>query len=276
MGFFKNLKEDFSKAVNELLPDENFEDETVKELSEPGLEQEKDLSETMKEKPETELIEEILLKDNLRDNKHKAEEETMAKFKNKSTVTERESLYDDDVDKDLVAEMFPEDEEESLADEIVAEGTITNLAGDNVTVIAKGTKIIGSVISETSLQVNGIVIGDVECLGTLSVNGLIEGNSIAADIYATKSRIEGNLTSKGTVNLSEGTVVIGNVEASSAVIAGGVKGQMNVNGPVILDSTAIVKGDIKAKSVQINNGAVIDGRWTLSYATVDIDSFFDK
>ena len=141
MGFFKNLKEDFSKAVNELLPDEKFEDETVKELSEPGLKQEKDLSETIKEEPETELIEEVLLKDNLRDNKHKAEEKTMAKFRNKSTDTGREPLYDDNVDKDLIAEMLNEDGAESLEDEVVAEGTITNLAGDNVTVIAKGTKI---------------------------------------------------------------------------------------------------------------------------------------
>ena len=101
MGFFKNLKEDFSKAVNELLPDEKFEDETVKELSEPGLKQEKDLSETIKEEPETELIEEVLLKDNLRDNKHKAEEKTMAKFRNKSTDTGREPLYDDNVDKEV-------------------------------------------------------------------------------------------------------------------------------------------------------------------------------
>ena len=239
--------------MNELLPDEIVEDK-----------EEEESSEAVEEGRKKKQIEEELLEDN----KGEAEEETMAKFKNKSTVTGREPLYDDNVDKDLTTE--------SLEDEVVAEGTITNLSGDNVTVIAKGTKIVGSVISESSLQVNGVVIGDVECLGTLSVNGLIEGNSVAADIYAAKSRIEGNLTSKGTVNLSEGTVVIGNVEASSAVIAGAVKGQMNVNGPVILGSTAIVKGDIKAKSVQINNGAVIDGRWTLSYATVDIDSFFDK
>ena len=272
MGFFKNLKEDFSKAVNELLPDEEVEEETMteSEASEVKSGKKKDLSEAVGKERKAELIEEGLLKEN----KDKSEEGTMAKFKNKSAVTERESY--DNVDKDLVAEMFNEDGTESLENEVVAEGTITNLSGDNVTVIAKGTKIVGSIISETSLQVNGVVIGDVECLGTLSVNGLIEGNSVANDIYAAKSRIEGNLASKGTVNLSEGTVVIGNIEATSAVIAGGVKGQMNVNGPVILDSTAIVKGDIKAKSVQINNGAVIDGRWTLSYATVDIDSFFDK
>lgn len=271
MGFFKNLKEDFSKAVNELLPDEEFENETVEVSSEPKLEQ-VHLLEGMKKKTKAELTEAVVLKDN----KEEAEEETMAKFKSKLASTEGEPLYDDNVDMDLVTEMFNEDGAELSAEEVVAEGTITNLSGDNVTVIAKGTKIVGSIISDSSLQVNGIVTGDVECLGTLSVNGLVEGNSTASDIYAANSRIEGNLTSKGTVNLSEGTVVIGNIEASSAVIAGAVKGQMNVNGPVVLDSTAIVKGDIKAKSVQINNGAVIDGRWALSYATVDIDSFFDK
>ncbi len=271
MGFFKNLREDFSKAVSDLLPDEKFEKETVEISSEPKSGQKESLKGVKKE-TKAELAEAVVLKDN----KEEAEEETMAKFKSKLAATEGEALYDDNVDMDLVTEMFNEEETNSTAGNVVADGAITNLSGDNVTVIAKGTKIVGSINSDSSLQINGIVTGDIECLGTLSVNGLVEGNSVASDIYAANSRIEGNLTSKGTVNLSTGTVVIGNIEASSAVIAGAVKGQMNVNGPVVLDSTAIVKGDIKAKSVQINNGAVIDGRWALSYATVDIDSFFDK
>ena len=48
-----------------------------------------------------------------------------------------------------------------------------------------------------------------------------------------------------------------------------------MKGPVVVDSTAIVKGNINAKSVQINNGAVVDGYCKLTYAEVDIDEFFD-
>ena len=60
------------------------------------------------------------------------------------------------------------------------------------------------------------------------------------------------------------------------MIAGAVKGDIDVKGPVILDSSAIVMGDIKSKSVQINNGAVIEGMCSQCYAEVNPTSFFEE
>ena len=54
-----------------------------------------------------------------------------------------------------------------------------------------------------------------------------------------------------------------------------VKGDIDVQGPVVLDSSAIVMGNIKSKSVQINNGAVIEGMCSQCYADVSPTSFFD-
>ena len=45
---------------------------------------------------------------------------------------------------------------------------------------------------------------------------------------------------------------------------------------VILDTSAIVMGNIKSKSVQINNGAVIEGMCSQCYADVNPTSFFDE
>jgi cytoskeletal protein CcmA (bactofilin family) len=98
---------------------------------------------------------------------------------------------------------------------------------------------------------------------------------MAAEIFVNTSRLEGSLSSEGSVKIGVGTVVVGDITATSGVIAGAVKGEIDVNGPVVVDSTAIIKGNINAKSVQINNGAVIDGYCKLSYASVDIDNFFD-
>jgi len=67
---------------------------------------------------------------------------------------------------------------------------------------------------------------------------------------------------------------IGDIAASSCVVAGAVKGNLDVNGPVVVDSTAVIKGNISSKGIQINSGAVIDGFCALPYASVDIDSFF--
>ena len=81
--------------------------------------------------------------------------------------------------------------------------------------------------------------------------------------------------SQGAVKIGASSVIIGNISATSAVIAGAVKGDIDVRGPVILDASAIVMGNIKSKSVQINNGAVIEGMCSQCYAEVSPTSFFD-
>ena len=60
------------------------------------------------------------------------------------------------------------------------------------------------------------------------------------------------------------------------VTAIGVKGDIDVQGPVILDSTAIIMGNIKSKSIQINNGAAIEGLCSQCYAEVNPSSFFTE
>ena len=64
--------------------------------------------------------------------------------------------------------------------------------------------------------------------------------------------------------------------ASSAVIAGAIKGDIDVQGPVIVDTTAIVMGNIKSKLVQINNGAVIEGFCSQCYSDNSPKKFFGE
>jgi len=166
--------------------------------------------------------------------------------------------------------------EEAKTTEEVAAPVLEGEAKNDVTVITKGTIINGSIISDGSLEVNGVINGDIECLGKLSIMGSVKGNSTAAEVYVNTSRLDGGINSKGSVKIGVGTVVVGDVTASSSVIAGAVKGQIDVNGPVIVDSTAVIKGNINAKAVQINNGAVLEGFCSLSYSDVDIDTFFEN
>ena len=111
----------------------------------------------------------------------------------------------------------------------------------------------------------GTVNGAVSCDGKLIVGGSITGDVQVGELYANAARIEGDV----------GTVVVGNVFAGSAVIAGAVKGDIDVQGPVIVDSTAVIMGNIKSRSVQINNGAVIEGMCSQCYSEIDVKSFFE-
>ncbi|WP_026528678.1 polymer-forming cytoskeletal protein [Butyrivibrio sp. VCD2006] len=146
---------------------------------------------------------------------------------------------------------------------------------DEVASITEGMKIVGNLETTGSLDLVGKITGNVTCLGKLNVTGEIEGDSRAAEIYAEAARITGEVRSNGSVKIGQSTVVIGNIFATSAVIAGAVKGDIDVPGPVVLDTTAIVMGNIKSQSVQINNGAVIEGNCSQSYAEVNPSAFFE-
>jgi cytoskeletal protein CcmA (bactofilin family) len=288
MGFFKELKEDLSQAVNELLP----EDESVKEAGEAQEEivNTLDTSETAPDisadnEKMKEWLEEFAQKD---DEEQAAYEEEASAFEEETTEQrivgentaeikeEEENTMDDNIDLELLEAMNSEEEtakeeEEKPAPKLRA----TAIADDEVTVISKGTTITGNISSDGSLDMMGTLTGDIECLGKLSITGKIVGNSSAAEVYVNTERLEGSITSEGSVKVGLGTVIIGDIIATSGVIAGAVKGEIDINGPIVVDSTAIIKGNIKAKSVQINNGAVIEGFCSLSYSSVDVDNIFE-
>ncbi len=215
---------------------------------------------------------------------------------NKENELENEDIFattEDDVDAadidtallDSILEESAEEEETVVEEAPVSTPVVPQVAERKqaeakedigaVTVITKGTTINGSIISDCSLEVMGTINGDIECLGKLTITGRVTGNSRASEVFVNTDRLEGSITSEGCVKIGLGTVVIGDITANSAVFAGAVKGEVDVNGPVVLDSTAIVKGNVKAKAVQMNNGAVLDGFCSLSYADLDVESIFE-
>lgn len=53
------------------------------------------------------------------------------------------------------------------------------------------------------------------------------------------------------------------------------KGDIDVQGPVVVDTSAVIMGNIKSRSVQINNGAVIEGFCSQTYADIDVQGLFE-
>ena len=198
-------------------------------------------------------------------------------------VPEEETMIDEKQAEDDLSEieaMLKEKEEtakEEKKDRKIDINAIFNQPySDEVSNITAGMVINGDITSQGSLELVGAVHGNINVSGKMSITGVIEGNSQAAEIYAESAKITGEVRSLGTVKVGQETVIIGDIYATSAVIAGAVKGDIDVHGPVILDTTAIVMGNIKSKSVQINNGAVIEGMCSQCYADVNPTSFFDE
>ncbi len=143
-------------------------------------------------------------------------------------------------------------------------------------VIPNGMTITGDIQTNGSLDIMGTVKGNVTVAGKLNITGNIEGDSKAEEIFADGARIIGEVVSNGSIKVGQSTVIKGNMSATSAVLAGAVKGDIDVRGPVVLDSTSIIMGNIKSKSIQINNGAAIEGLCSQCYAEVSPSSFFTE
>lgn len=145
------------------------------------------------------------------------------------------------------------------------------------TIIDKGTTINGDINVIGSLLINGNVHGNVNVEGKLSLYGTVSGGNISAtELYLENTHVEGNITCNGIAKIGNGAVVIGNITSKGAVITGAVMGDIDSKGSVILDASSIVKGNIKSTSVQINNGAVLEGICSQCYAENNATTFFDK
>ena len=197
------------------------------------------------------------------------EEEHLTPVKDSIEVTEAEA----ELDKKLTEDYGKISEEDKRMSEAM-ETEVGQERTEEAAVFTAGVRIKGDVESTGSVEVIGEIEGNITCLGKLVVSGKVTGDSQAEEVYANKATIEGNIESSGAVKIGAGTVIVGNIKGTSAVIAGAIKGDIDVHGPVIVDTSAVVMGNIKSRSVQINSGAVIEGFCSQCYSDINVKDFF--
>lgn len=312
MGFFKDFKEDLTQAAKELMPGEEGSTVTsVDDLQVNTLEQDIDvqselakLDGLLEEVPEKEFPPvkepeplqeaEPVSEEPVPAAESKADEpefpqepinhnhitSTVTENKTKQVKPEKkpvpqktEEIKEEDV---MVNTMEGQNTEEIKEETPVTETIIPEEqeVSDEEAVITKGMKVTGNLETTGSIEIQGNIVGNVACNGKIVVTGCIKGNSESSEFFADTAKVEGEIKTSGTVKIGLGSVIIGNIAASSAVIAGAIKGDIDVKGPVVVDTSAVVMGNIKSRSVQINNGAVIEGFCSQCYADVDVDSLF--
>lgn len=271
MGFFKDFKDDFSQAVNELMPEENDSVEKQTDLESDDM-----VVNTLDAEVDTEselsklngLLEQV------------AEKPTAQSVVKPQQVAELEREFTKEVRR---ADTRIMEGKKKMSEETMTGANMNQVLGvnpeavsDETTVITEGTSINGDISADGSIDIRGRIGGNVTCNGKLVITGILEGNSNSSEFFADAAKIEGEVRSTGTVKIGIGSVVIGNITASSAVIAGAIKGDIDVQGPVVVDTSAVIMGNIKSRSVQINNGAVIEGFCSQCYADIDVQGLFEE
>lgn len=253
MGFFKDFKEDFSDAMSELVPGA---DKAVDATVAAELENAANSEELSK------------LDDLLQQASAKVEVPNQQVHQVYAPVQPQEPTYEEPVMATTPVYTAP------VAQPAPAPVPQVTVSDENA-IITAGMRIMGNMESLGSIEIQGAVTGDVKCNGKLVVTGNINGNSSCAEFFADAAKIEGEVITAGTAKVGVGSIIIGNITATSAVIAGAVKGDIDVQGPVVVDTSAVVMGNIKSRSVQINNGAVIEGFCSQSYSDVDVETLFN-
>ena len=258
MGFFKDFKEDFNDALDEMAGvEETPSEEVMVNTLDGDIDVESELNKL------DGLLEQVTKKVEVpQESKVEPQVAVENKEEKKSFFeTQNETKTEAPKTMDVMGN--------------VAEASRTQAASDENAVITAGMKVTGNIESIGSVEVQGEINGDVACNGKLVVTGKVNGNSQSAEFFADAAKVEGEVVTSGTAKVGVGSVIIGNITATSAVIAGAVKGDIDVNGPVVVDTSAVVMGNIKSRSVQINNGAVIEGFCSQSYSDVDVNSVFN-
>lgn len=110
--------------------------------------------------------------------------------------------------------------------------TATMDSPDRLNVIVEGSKVLGDMVTESNLRIDGEVIGNV---------------NVASKIVIGKTgRIKGNLT------------------CGSADVEGEVNGILKVDDLLILRESARIEGEITTQKFQVEEGAIFTGNCRMS------------
>jgi cytoskeletal protein CcmA (bactofilin family) len=92
----------------------------------------------------------------------------------------------------------------------------------------------------------------------ITMSGEIE----SCDYLLVEGTVEASLKGASVLEIAESGVFYGTVEIDEATIAGRFEGDITANGRLTIRSTGTITGSIAYKELEVESGAVIDGRLT--------------
>jgi len=88
----------------------------------------------------------------------------------------------------------------------------------------------------------------------------IVGNCITDGTVRIEGRVEGSVKAGKAVVVGKDGTVQGNIDTQDAVISGTVEGTINAQSRLELQATCKIEGEIFARRMQLEEGAILNGR----------------
>ena len=111
-------------------------------------------------------------------------------------------------------------------------GSVQIDSPDRLNVIVDGSKVVGDMITESNLRVDGVV--------------------------------DGNISSASKVVVGASGMIKGNLTCSDADIEGVIQGVLKIEGLLVLRSNAKIEGEITTSKLQVEEGAEFSGNCKMS------------
>lgn len=137
-----------------------------------------------------------------------------------------------------------------------------------------GLFIDGNVSSESDLTLDCEVHGNLVAKQKATIMGIIDGNVSCKELLAKDARIIGDISCASVARIEKGSVVIGNIDADTVVLAGAVKGNIKAKKSITLIGQAVVQGDLTSAKIHLSDEAIIEGVCHWKQANGNLDQFF--
>lgn len=147
----------------------------------------------------------------------------------------------------------------------------------NITYIGNTMVVDGDISSQDAIAVKGTVKGNINTKSDIGVSGLVNGDVSADSINYEHAAVKGNTKANKDINISEDSVLIGDVEGGNIIVEGKVKGSVTANTKVLFKPTSLVVGQITAANFNMEDGARLNANIVITSNTVNSidDSEFD-
>jgi len=113
---------------------------------------------------------------------------------------------------------------------------------------------------------------DIEKTGELNTilgkSSIFEGNITVEHSLRIDGQLKGDVKSSDTLVVGKDGEVNGNAKVKNLVLGGKIKGTVEAAGKVVLESKSEFRGELKTSKLVIDEGAIFDGRCSMTEAGV--------
>lgn len=132
------------------------------------------------------------------------------------------------------------------------------------TTIQAQTTFRGDIETNDNIAIYGTLIGNISCEADIIIYGSVQGNISCHNAIFKEATIEGDIECSNSLELSEKSILRGNVKAINLENGGQIKGDVAIEETAHFLSASAIVGNITALEIQVDRGCIIQGNISIT------------